>query len=117
MIITVDVPEPKFAHGQMVEVKGSESPYHLFVHIIRAEATGSWICRNGKASLFVEEIRYTYVYQEGSRDAMGGLIRPGTIGTKDDRLETEGTTVTWDKPIVSQDTMDNISERNRKWTI
>jgi hypothetical protein len=115
MIISVDVPEPKFAHGQVIEVKGEELPYHLYVHIIRVESHGQWSFRNGAASLVVEGITYTYVYQEGSRDGRGGLIRPGTIGIRDHLLEHEGTVVSWTKTIVSQDTLTNLTKRKQEW--
>lgn len=115
--ITVDVPRTKFVVGQMIERKGKELPYHLFLHIISARAEGSFCYVNGKAYLSVENVFYTFVYQKGSRDAIGKLIRPGVVGTSDQSLESESEVVLCDKMIVAPDTDDNIFVRKKEWKI
>lgn len=116
MEVILDVPIPKYARGQVIEIKGGKKcPCHLFVHIINASAVGRWSVRNGVPVVELEGIRYVYTYQEGSRNAKGGLIRPGTVGSQDQSLENNSVQITWDKPIVSSDTDDNLSQRVLEW--
>lgn len=119
MKVMLDLPDPKFPCGQVVEVRGREFPYHLFVHITRVEAAGYWTFENGKVFVNPQDSvhTYTYVYQEGSRDAQGGLIRPGTIGVHDSSMEHEGEMIAWEKPIVSPDTADNLTQRKQGWAL
>jgi hypothetical protein len=116
MKIEIEIPEPKFQKGDVLLLT-TPAGFHGPVHVIGVGvAGGTWSLIKGVARAQVGVSSYVYVYQEGCVAANGVPIRPGMIGASPWPIfEEMAEKIAWDKPLVTQDTEQNVRERDASW--
>jgi hypothetical protein len=116
MKIEIEIPEPKFQKGDVLLLTtpaGFRGPVHV---IGVGAASGTWSLVEGVACAQIGESSYVYTYQEGCVAANGVPIRPGMIGASSwPRFEEMAEKIAWDRPLVTQDTEQNVQERAAAW--